>query len=44
MNIHIYSDYVSINFNINNDDKNNLFITGYNSTINIINNYKKTCI
>ena len=41
MNIHIYSDYVSINFNINNDDKNNLFITGYNSTINIINDYKK---
>lgn len=41
LNIHIYSDYVSLNFNINNDDKNNLFITGYNTTMRIINDHKK---
>tara|TARA_B100001175_G_C19472156_1_gene622357 strand:+ start:619 stop:1530 length:912 start_codon:yes stop_codon:yes gene_type:complete len=41
INIEIFSEYIPINFNINNEDKNNLFITGYNSTIDIINNYKK---
>lgn len=41
LNIQIYSEYVSINFNVSNEDKNILFINGYNSTIKIINSYKK---
>lgn len=41
VDIEIFSDYIPINFNINNEDKNNLFIIGYNATIDIINNYKK---
>ena len=44
INIEIFSEYIPINFNINNEEKNNLFITGYNSTIDIINNYKKKYI
>lgn len=41
LNIDINSEYLSINFNVNNEEKNILFIHGYNSTIKIINNYKK---
>ena len=41
IHIHIYSNYLPIHFNINNDDKNDLFIRGYNHTTNKINILKK---